>query len=441
METGGPSSATIDRLSSLPGNVIDNILSCLSTKEAARTSCLSKHWKEKWHTVSCIVLEEKMLSERMQSQIEGIITYILTKHAGDIEICSLSVGTVKFFYDMKSWMWRLSRKSVQELTLKVQRGTRHDVPLDLFFCEQLRHLTLRYFLFRPPCTFRGFRNLVNLDLKKITISKEALESLLASCPQLETLIVKKLSCVDHLHINASNLKYLSFGGEFKSMCFNTPLLAVLSLNMYRIVSEQNNFDLRFIIRGLPPAIEELYVRCPFKKFLAAGNRLAQVSTCYNNVTTLGLDEFCFKQMDQVSCLLSLIQCFPNLQLLEIKACSCDNEAAQAAVLEFWEEDKHPTCSLDQLCNARVRSFHGDDSEMRFIKFVMANSPKLNEMTVEPIINPDYNEIVIIAQLMDLPQASEKGKVNYVAYNPHVNSGDFSDEDGDSSDDAYSSESE
>ncbi|CAN0923889.1 F-box/FBD/LRR-repeat protein At1g13570 [Linum grandiflorum] len=320
MDTAGivDPSSTLDRLSTLPGNVIDNILSCLSIKEAARTSCLSKHWKEKWHTVPYIVLSEKMLSERMQSQIEGIVTYILTKHAGDVEIFSLSVNTVKFFYDLKAWTWRLSRKSIQDLAIKVRRGVRHDVPVDLFLCEQLKKLTLRYFQFRPPSSFRGFRNLVSLDLKKVTISKEALETLLASCPNLETLVLKRLSCVDHLHFNASNLKYLDFGGEFKSMCFKAPFISVLAINMYRIGSEQNNFDLRFIIRGLPPAIGELSVRCPFKMFLPAGNRLAQLSTSYNNLGMFVLDNFCFKKVDEVSCLLSMTRCFPNLHSLEIQ---------------------------------------------------------------------------------------------------------------------------
>ncbi|CAN1840783.1 F-box/FBD/LRR-repeat protein At1g13570 [Linum perenne] len=434
-------SLTLDRLSTLPGNVIDNILSCLSIKEAARTSCLSKHWKEKWHTVPYVVISEKMLSERMQSQIEGIVTYILTKHAGDVEMFSLSINTVKFFYDMKAWIWRLSRKSIQDLTLKVRRGSRHDVPLDLFFCEQLRSLALRYFQFRPPSSFRGFRNITSLDLKKVTISKETLESLLASCPQLETLVLKRLSCVDHLHINGSNLKYFDFGGEFKSMCFNAPVISVLAINMYRIGSEQNNFDLRFIIRGLPPAVEELSVRCPFKMFLPAGNRLAQLSTSYDNLGIFVLDEFCYKKVDEVSCLLSMSRCFPNLHTLEIQACSCDNEAAEAAVLAFWEEDKQPSCSFDQLRKARVRSFHGEDSEMRFIKFVMANSPELIELTVEATANPGYIEEVINAQLMEFPRASEKAKVNYVPYNPHPNPDDFSDDDGNSSDDSYSSDSD
>ena len=116
-----------------------------------------------------------------------------------------------------------------------------------------------------PLTFRGYCQLVSLYLKEININTRTFENLIASCPLLEHLVVKNLSCIDHLHINVPNLKYFSFDGEFKSIRLNTPLLAVIALDLYRIGSTQ--FDIRFIICGLPLSLEELYVRCPFEKVI------------------------------------------------------------------------------------------------------------------------------------------------------------------------------
>ncbi|WCJ43757.1 hypothetical protein M5689_024475 [Euphorbia peplus] len=38
--------------------------------------------------------------------------------------------------------------------------------------------------------------------------------------------------------------------------------------------------------------------------------------------------------------------------------------------------------LNHLKKVRVRSFHGNDPEMRLIQYIMTNSPALEEMTVE-----------------------------------------------------------
>lgn len=257
--------AGLDRISDLPSNVIDHILACLPLKDAVRTSALSKKWKEKWHTVPHIIVDEHLFHERSQRKLEGIINYILTRHEGKIEKFSLSIEKVKDCYNMKLWIWRLSEKSIKELSLIIRRGQHNEVPSHLFSCQQLRTLNLCRFEVKHAHSFKGFNNLISLQLNKVNIETAIFERLISRCPVLERLTVRNLNCIDHLHINVPNLKYFRFDGEFKSMCFNTPLLEVFSINLYRIGSENNQFDLRFKFRSLPPAIKELYVRCQFQK--------------------------------------------------------------------------------------------------------------------------------------------------------------------------------
>ncbi|EEF40404.1 F-box/FBD/LRR-repeat protein At1g13570 [Ricinus communis] len=396
----------LDRISDLPSNVIDHILACLPFKDAVRTSTLSKKWKEKWHMVPQIVVDKNFFHERSQRKLEGIINYILARHEGTIEKFSLSVEEVNNYYNLKLWIWWLSQKSIQELTLLIWDGRRNEMPSGLFSCQQLRKLNLRYFEVTPAHSFKGFRNLVSLQLDKVKIATALLERLIASCPLLERLRVRNLSYIDHLHINVPTLKYFSVDGEFKSICFNTPVLEVLSINLYEIGSGNNQFDLRFKLRGLPPAIKELYVRCQFQKFLAAGDAIfTEVSTSYSHLRTLGLGSFCFANMDQVSCLLSLIGSSHNLEILDITACNCKNEQVPEPVLEFWEEQHDFSLSLNHLRKATVRSFHGKDHEMRFVKSVLSNSPLLKEMTVECTRNPNFDEDEIRAELLFLCPAS------------------------------------
>ncbi|KDP23731.1 hypothetical protein JCGZ_23564 [Jatropha curcas] len=428
----------LDRISDLPSNVIDHILACLPLKDAVRTCTLSKKWKEKWHTVPHVIVNENLFHERSQRKLEGIINYVLTRHEGKIEKFSVHVEKVKDCYNMKLWIWRLSQKSIQELSLMIRRGRRHEVPSDLFSCQHLRKLSLRHFEVKSGHSFKGFHSLSSLQLNKVNISTAAFERLIASCPLLEQLTVRNLSCIDHLHINVPNLKYFCFDGEFKSICFNTPLLETLSINLYRLGSENNQFDLRFKFRGLPPAIEQLYVRCQFQKFLAAGDTFTEVSTSYSHLRTLKLDAFCFEKLEEVSSLLAIIESAINLKILDITACSCKDEYVSEPVLKFWEEQNQSPFFLNQLQKVTVRSFHGKDPETRFIQFVLGNSPLLKEITVECMKHPDLNEDEMKATLMAFCPASAEFKFNAANYD---SSGDDSSDSDDNSNSSYSSDSD
>ncbi|XP_050222036.1 F-box/FBD/LRR-repeat protein At1g13570-like [Mercurialis annua] len=428
----------IDGISDLPSNVIDHILACLPLKDAVRTSTLSKKWKEKWYTVPQIIVDESFFHERSQRKLEGIISYILTRHEGKIETFSVSVEKVKDRYNMKLWIWRLSKKSIQELTLLIRRGRRNEVPSGLFSCQQLRKLNLRHFEVKPSHSFKGFQNLISLQLNKVNITTAVFEKLIASCPLLEQLTVRNLSCIDHLHINVPSLKYFSFDGEFKSIVFKTPLLEVLSINFYRIGSENNQFDLRFKFRGLPPAIKELYVRCQFQKFLAAGDTFTEVSTSYNHLKTLGITAFCFEKLDDISCLISLMESSLNLEILDITACNCKDGAVPETVLKFWEDQNHSSVSLNRLQKVAVRSFHGKDHELKFVQFLLANSPVLNELTVECMKNPDFDEDEIKSVLSLL--CPDSAELKFIGGNYDSSSDDSSDSD-DNSNGSYSSDSD
>ncbi|XP_065853047.1 F-box/FBD/LRR-repeat protein At1g13570-like [Euphorbia lathyris] len=425
----------LDRISDLPSNVIDHILAFLPLKDAVRTSTLSKNWKEKWHTMPHVIVDEDLFHERSQRKLEGIINYILGRHEGRIEKFSVSVEKVKNSYNMQWWIWRLSQKCIQELTLIIRRGRCNEVPSVLFSYQQLRKLNLRHCEVKPAHLFRGFQSLTNLQLNKVNIATAAFEKLISSCPLLEHLTVRKLSCVDHLHINVPKLKYFCFDGEFKSMCFNTPLLEVLSVNLYRIGSENNQFDLRFKFRCLPSAIKELYVRCHFHKYLAACDTFNEDLT-YSNLRVLALNAFCFEKVDQVICLLSLIGTAVNLITLEITACRYSSEAVLEPLTKFWEEQSNAPLTLNKLQKVRVRSFRGKEPEIKLIQFIMANSPALEELTVECMKNPDFDEDEVKGVLQVLCKASTEFK--FIGGNYESSSEESSDSD-DNSNGSYSSD--
>ncbi|KAG5521445.1 hypothetical protein RHGRI_033864 [Rhododendron griersonianum] len=80
----------------------------------------------------------------------------------------------------------------------------------------MRNLNLANCVLEQPPTFKGFSRLVNLNFLNINISSEMCELFISTCPLLERLILRHCSDFDSLEINAPNLKYFEFMGNFLS---------------------------------------------------------------------------------------------------------------------------------------------------------------------------------------------------------------------------------
>ncbi|WCJ43754.1 F-box/RNI-like/FBD-like domains-containing protein [Euphorbia peplus] len=398
--------SNFDRISDLPSNVIDIILAFLTFKEAVRTSTLSKNWKHKWHTLPNIIIGKDMYTDE-ETRLEGMINYILTLHRGRIQKFSVLVE-VEDSYNLKSWIWRLEKKGIQEFFLIYRRRRRgypkeipNEMPCILFSCQQLRKLSLQDCALNLARSYTGFQSLISLEFNKVDMEIDAFENLISSCPLLEQLTLKKFHYFADLHINVPKLKYLCVEGEFLSVFLNTPFLEIFSIDVYRYRMEEcyyyhnNRSSLRFKICGLPSTIKELYVQCEFEKYLDACDTFI-----YSHLRTLGLDQFCFDEVEQVLCLLSLIGSSDNLTTLDITA-RCRREAVSETITKFWEEQNGVPLMLNKLRKVRVGSFQGNDPEMKLIQYVMTNSPALEELTVEYIKEHKFNkdEVKGILQLL------------------------------------------
>ncbi|WCJ41320.1 F-box/RNI-like/FBD-like domains-containing protein [Euphorbia peplus] len=386
----------LDRISDLPRNVIDQILGLLPFKDAVRTSALSKDWMEKWHTMPHIILDKEMHKPNWR-KLEGMIGYILALHEGRIKKFS-ALFEVTDSNNVKSWIRRLEQKGIQELFLLACKRNYieklQEVPSVLFSCQQLTTLSLSYCVLKLA---RGFPSLIGLELNEVRIETATFEKLISSCPLLEQLTLKKLHFANPLAINVPKLKYFCFDAKLKSMHLNTPFLEIFSINAERYQTDKrfqyHDYDkepssFRFKIRGLPVSIKELYVQSEFKLGL---KKICNRFTTYSHLHTLGLDKFCFENAEQVLSLLSLIKSSDNLTTLDITACSCYRKVVSEPITKFWEEQNDVPLMLDKLRKVRVRSFHGNNPEMELIRYVMTNSPALEEMRIQCVKNPTFNE--------------------------------------------------
>uniref|UniRef100_M1E051 Ubiquitin-protein ligase n=2 Tax=Solanum tuberosum TaxID=4113 RepID=M1E051_SOLTU len=74
----------LDVLSSLPDNVIDEILMCLPLREAVRTSILSTKWRYKWCKIPDLKLNYKLWEDKITviTNFTNIIYHLMTSHDG-----------------------------------------------------------------------------------------------------------------------------------------------------------------------------------------------------------------------------------------------------------------------------------------------------------------------------------------------------------------------
>ncbi|XP_043717160.1 uncharacterized protein LOC122665151 [Telopea speciosissima] len=130
---------------------------------------------------------------------------------------------------------------------------------------------------------------------------------------------------------------------------------------------------------------------------------------YNYLEDLKLG-FDFTDRSEMSVALCLIGSSPNLWRLEIKAYT--RASPVEPVLEFLKDQGHLNFSFNKLefvkmvCRGAVRS------EVEFIKFVLANSPALKEMTIL-LNNSDEAQVALQKELLQFQGASAQAKIIFL----------------------------
>ncbi|XP_028069740.1 F-box/FBD/LRR-repeat protein At1g13570-like [Camellia sinensis] len=174
----------------------------------------------------------------------------------------------------------------------------------------------------PPLTSKGFLCFKYLNLQQVLIAPDVVESLISSCPLLESLTLSYFDSLA-LTICAPNLKHLCLEGEFKDICLkNTPLLLAISVAMYMTddiaehfeQSSSCNFD-KFL--GSVPCLERLIGHIYFTKYLSIGNDLGKLPVAYNHLKVIELYQVSFEDMKERLVVLRLIVNSPCLQELQI----------------------------------------------------------------------------------------------------------------------------
>jgi hypothetical protein len=219
----------LDRISCLPGHIIDQILSLMPIKEAVRTSVLSSSWRNIWYTLPNLVFDKHCISVAaskdpsvINNKFLRIVDHVLLQHSGPINKFMFSDnenGLIRVcdVSDVHRWVLHLSRRSIKELELQFWLKERYKIPWCLFSCQSLRHLGLHSCQFKLPTMFEGFRNLKKLVLVEVTLAQDDYENMISGCPLLDHLVLMEVDGFSQINIHAPNLKTFQFYGKFEDI--------------------------------------------------------------------------------------------------------------------------------------------------------------------------------------------------------------------------------
>ncbi|XP_055831528.1 F-box/FBD/LRR-repeat protein At1g13570-like [Solanum dulcamara] len=346
---GNKTRSSPDVLSKLPDNVIDGILMRLPFRDAVCTSILSKKWRYKWLRLPITKFTLSFQYRKSCPPIDNLLHF-------------------------------LSKKGIQHLVLRLPR--RFKMPYLFFTCLKLRHLYLQNCLLLPPIAFKGFDWLISLELHDVTIYSKGLESLISNCSLLEQLVLNISDALsDIIEINAPVLKSCDFMGDMATICLKcVPRLAKLSLTHYR--KDWKKFDVvNFLTSNFFKSCSDLeHLHLNYTVPLARGQEIP---------TKLPLDLMCVKHLcmciyldrDEILSALCLIRSFPFLRYLEIQMEL--NVMNSMPALECLEVEAFPDVIFKYLREVKLIEADGGMLEMQLIKILLAKSPALVRMLINP----------------------------------------------------------
>ncbi|POO03184.1 F-box domain containing protein [Trema orientale] len=306
-----------DRISNLPDNIIDQILSHLSIRDAVRTSLLSSKWRYKWAMLSCLVFDDSSLPFSSQKHLKSnkfgsIIDRVLLLHFGPIHKFELSQKWVvlRDHGVIDGWILHVSRNSTRTLySMLIQPQS-----IGCLLC-----------MLKPPPTFKGFRNLKSLKLQFVNLAQYVFENLISSCPVLERLNLGKLESPTHLNINAPNLQFFNVDAFYLGINFE---------NTTRLT--------------------EVTISFPFADYRE------YPSPAHKNSSNL------LKFFDQLPHIrrLDISYCFLKVDLDELE------ENAVGTKTNFWEDD-HFNCLFTKLQLVKIINIGDFQPDFDFIEFMLS----------------------------------------------------------------------
>lgn len=402
-----------DRISQLPHDILICILSFLTFKEAARTSVLSKRWKDVSKYLASLdfdgseVLDKIVESERKAGHASireretrkyvKRLNKVLQSHKATV----LDEFRVHFELDnsyqkaIDKWLQFAFARKVQSLELDLYHGFEFDAASVEPFTFPNVTLGLTSEGSSGGWSRAYFKSLKSLTLSRVEVSEEVLQFFLHNCRSLERLVVRRSYNLISLEVSAPSpaLKYLE-----TCHCFDLQRLTVTDANL---VSLKTNASI-LVLKNVQMLVE-IHLFSWFTKGCRAVT--SQLSCCLSNLEVLSfcircrevielegmLDELpqlpklkqltlrvSPKEDESLLGLTRLTKASPNLEKLVIKLDRSSEGVRNRRKLE--EAADYP---LQHLKVFELSGYFGRTCEVELVKFFSKNAINLERIIIDP----------------------------------------------------------
>ncbi|CAM8882142.1 unnamed protein product [Rhodiola kirilowii] len=296
-----------DRITQLPDEVREYILGYLTISDAVRSSVLSQKWRYTWTKAVQLNFhfKENMKQKMSVHRYFRLVGRVLLSHVGPIHKCVFKWDghekNSNLKGDINACLQTLSRKGIKDLTIFGREYVHSfELPPSIFDCLGLSSLTLGNCTLQNYISFKGFPNLVRLNLSHVDIIGDILEKVISKCP-LEMLYISFCTfCSSEIDsrprknaISAPNLRVLDivcyYNGLDYSYLKNTPNLKAASFWMAgegRVPYDMMS-NCYYILKSMPK-VEVLTFDCRLHKNSASDIIPNTVPQLLENLKTLDL---------------------------------------------------------------------------------------------------------------------------------------------------------
>ncbi|CAK8579436.1 unnamed protein product [Lathyrus sativus] len=410
-----------DIISNLPESLITRILSFLPTKDAVRTSVLSKRWIEKWTLITKVELNDSVLysskkkkssSSEKQCFINFVNRVLLFTGSHSMESFSLVITSKHDLTLLNTLITYILKKRVRRLSISLREGllfsalTSHYLFNHATCLEQLVLATSHFAAIRikiPLYKIYGvflFTNLKLLKLSRVVFTVDKSQGIVfpvlkkfethncswlsahdvtleLKAPLLESVYITQdyMSLIDQprlckIKFSDSNLKEFTYRGDdlSQAIVLSDPSSAC---NATVSITLSNN---RNIVQG-----SESCVCLLLKQFSQVKRIKFEVYKFWIQPNLASVPKFAMLSYLELVGLVSV-----EVLLCLIQKCPVLNTLVFKEILEFNHELRNsaavPDCLASTLQVVKFGDVHGDEHELILAKYLMENGTVLERMS-------------------------------------------------------------
>ncbi|KAM7260555.1 hypothetical protein ACFE04_011228 [Oxalis oulophora] len=405
-----------DRISELPDEILEKILSCLTFEQIASTSLLSTRWRNLWRFHSgCFDFDGSSIIQSVRNhyalgrKINGQtlvknrtnfvnwVNRVMGSHQG------ATIKGMRIVFDLKKPFHKKIDKWIQLALAK--RVEFFELDLSSIGFRMDRSISYRF----PIHSICGFLSLKRLFLKHVDVSGDAIQGLVDNCPNLEDLRVVYSESLDALHLYSRVLKHLTLWLCFKVVIFrNTKEFKISAPNLLSF--SWTGFRTTNLLLQDVPKLKDVELSDYWYHILGYHSQLEKLSLlCRVYPSDCGCEiqwRIDFPELSNLKDLtmgyfvlndhsfyhfVTYLNAAPLLENFTLELCHLSENLKLSP--EVWTITENH--SYKNLKTVKFIGFGEKDEEM-FVRYLTSHSPVLESITIDPCLalklgTPEENE--------------------------------------------------